>query len=191
MAEGDVRRRDVDPELHAQRPIEGELRLRPPSGSTCTAFFVRSASPIEINSMGGNRPALVSANGRGETTPTEDPQARLLALLLVLGLVGIASFAFGLVTAIAGELPRLDPARYRPDKNSVGRPCARRAPRRRGPIVVKSEEIADVMKQAIVAIEDRFFEHRGIDVRGIARAIWQDLRTALSSRAARRSPSSS
>ena len=44
-------------------------------------------------------------------------------------------------------------------------------------IVVKSEEISDVMKQAIVAVEDRrFFEHRGVDVRGIARAVWQDLR---------------
>ncbi len=42
---------------------------------------------------------------------------------------------------------------------------------------MKSEEIADVMKQAIVAVEDRrFFEHRGVDIRGIARAVWQDLR---------------
>ena len=33
------------------------------------------------------------------------------------------------------------------------------------------------MKQAIVAIEDkRFYEHRGIDVHGIARAVWQDVR---------------
>ena len=33
------------------------------------------------------------------------------------------------------------------------------------------------MKQAIVAVEDRrFFEHRGVDIRGIARAVWQDLR---------------
>ena len=32
------------------------------------------------------------------------------------------------------------------------------------------------MKQAIVAIEDkRFFEHRGVDVRGIMRAVWQDV----------------
>ena len=33
------------------------------------------------------------------------------------------------------------------------------------------------MKQAIVAIEDkRFFEHRGVDVHGIVRAVWQDVR---------------
>jgi membrane carboxypeptidase/penicillin-binding protein len=70
----------------------------------------------------------------------------------VLGLVGIASFAFGLVTAIASELPELDPARYRPDKNSYiytsdGRVLAvLRGDEAR--IVVKSEEIADVMKQA-------------------------------------------
>ena len=33
------------------------------------------------------------------------------------------------------------------------------------------------MKQAIVAIEDkRFYEHRGVDVRGIVRALWADVR---------------
>ena len=33
------------------------------------------------------------------------------------------------------------------------------------------------MKQAIVAIEDRrFFEHRGVDIHGILRAVWQDVR---------------
>jgi penicillin-binding protein 1A len=102
----------------------------------------------------------------------------------VLGLVGSASFAFGLVTAIASELPKLDPANYKRDakvKNGYiytadGRVLAvLRGEQAR--IVVRSDEIADVMKQAIVAVEDRrFFEHRGIDVRGIARAVWQDLR---------------
>ena len=44
-------------------------------------------------------------------------------------------------------------------------------------MIVASSEIAPVMKQAIVAIEDkRFFEHRGVDVRGIVRAVWQDVR---------------
>jgi penicillin-binding protein 1A len=99
----------------------------------------------------------------------------------VLGLVGSASFAYGLVTAVASEIPKLDPARYRPDKNSYvysadGRVLAvLRGDEAR--IVVKSPEISDLMKQAIVAVEDRrFFEHRGVDVRGIVRAVWQDVR---------------
>ena len=33
------------------------------------------------------------------------------------------------------------------------------------------------MRQAIVSVEDqRFYEHNGVDVRGIARALWQDIR---------------
>ena len=44
--------------------------------------------------------------------------------------------------------------------------------------VVSSDQIADVMKQAIVAVEDRrFFQHRGIDVRGIVRAFMDNLRS--------------
>src|SRR5256714_13538880 len=32
------------------------------------------------------------------------------------------------------------------------------------------------MQQAIVAVEDkRFYEHRGVDLRGIGRAIWADV----------------
>ena len=42
--------------------------------------------------------------------------------------------------------------------------------------IIPSDKIGPVMKQAIVAIEDkRFFEHRGVDVRGIVRAVWQDV----------------
>ena len=34
------------------------------------------------------------------------------------------------------------------------------------------------MKQAIVAVEDkRFYEHNGVDMRGIVRALWQDVRS--------------
>ena len=44
-------------------------------------------------------------------------------------------------------------------------------------VSVASEQIAPVMKQAIVAVEDkRFWEHDGIDMRGIARAVWADVR---------------
>lgn len=43
-------------------------------------------------------------------------------------------------------------------------------------VVVTSDQIAPIMKQAIVAIEDRrFFEHDGVDLRGILRAVWADI----------------
>lgn len=43
-------------------------------------------------------------------------------------------------------------------------------------IVVPSDKIADVMKKAIVAIEDkRFYEHHGVDPEGMARALVNNL----------------
>src|SRR4029450_7563548 len=37
-------------------------------------------------------------------------------------------------------------------------------------------DIAPIMQQAIVAVEDkRFYQHRGVDLRGIARAVWADV----------------
>ncbi len=39
-----------------------------------------------------------------------------------------------------------------------------------------SDKISPWMRHAIVAIEDkRFYEHRGVDVRGMARALWADI----------------
>ena len=43
-------------------------------------------------------------------------------------------------------------------------------------VLLRPEQIAPVMKHAIVAIEDRrFYEHQGVDLRGIVRAAWQDV----------------
>jgi penicillin-binding protein 1A len=85
-----------------------------------------------------------------------------------------------LVTAVASEIPTLDPARYHRVQNSYiyasnGQILAiLRGPENRR--VVSSNQIADVMKQSIVAVEDkRFFEHRGIDLHGILRAVWADV----------------
>jgi penicillin-binding protein 1A len=42
-------------------------------------------------------------------------------------------------------------------------------------VPVSYDQISDSMKQAIVAVEDkRFFEHRGVDIHGIFRAVWAD-----------------
>jgi penicillin-binding protein 1A len=109
---------------------------------------------------------------------------RFLALFAVLGLAAAVSFTYGLVVALAGELPQLEPGSgeelvpqngyiYASDGRTIL--AVLRGPESRVP--VESEQIAPVMKQAIVAVEDRrFWEHRGIDIRGVVRAVWADVR---------------
>ena len=107
---------------------------------------------------------------------------RLLALVLVLGLLSFASFTFGMMTAIAGQIPALDPAHqqkfehdgYIYDRNGTQLAVLRG---RESRVILTSGQIAPIMKQAIVAIEDRrFFEHRGVDLHAIGRAFWADVR---------------
>jgi penicillin-binding protein 1A len=101
-----------------------------------------------------------------------------------MGLFGFVSFAYGFVVGIRGDIPQLDPVRQAKHQqedgiiyDSTGHRVLARLVGSESRKVVPSDEIAPVMKQAIVAIEDkRFFEHRGVDVRGIIRAVWQDVR---------------
>ena len=59
-------------------------------------------------------------------------------------------------------------------------------------IPVVEADIPEVLRQAVVAAEDRrFYEHGGVDVRGTLRALLADLRGRGCRRAARRSRSSS
>jgi penicillin-binding protein 1A len=100
------------------------------------------------------------------------------------GLFCFVSFAYGLVLGIRSELPQLDPARssQRLEQNgyiydSTGKRVLAVLRGSEARVLVDSAEITPVMKQAIVAIEDqRFFEHRGVDIHGIMRAVWQDVR---------------
>ena len=122
------------------------------------------------------RPSAPSPRGR------RIRKLRLFAVALVLTALATASFTFGLVWAIASELPSLDPTRQRDDVNGYiyaadGERVLAVLRGSESRVLVKGSEIAGVMKLAIVAIEDRrFFEHRGVDVRGIARALWADIR---------------
>jgi penicillin-binding protein 1A len=109
---------------------------------------------------------------------------RLLGLLLILFVLGTASFTFGLVTAVASQVEELNVARLQ--KQEVDGYIYAAVPSKRilavlrgseSRIIVPSDEIDDRMKQAIVAVEDkRFYEHRGVDIHGIVRAVWQDVR---------------
>jgi penicillin-binding protein 1A len=108
---------------------------------------------------------------------------RLLALLVVLILVSAASFSAGLITAIAGQLPSLDPRRAQAGEvdgyiyadNGHAILAVLRGSEARE--LVGWDDISPWMKHAIVDVEDkRFYEHRGVDFRGIVRAFWQDIR---------------
>jgi penicillin-binding protein 1A len=108
---------------------------------------------------------------------------RFLALLLLLFLVSTVSFAYGLVSAVASDLAALEPTKGRRVQQlgyiyaSDGKTVLAVLRGDESRIVVDSNEIAPVMKQAIVAVEDkRFWEHRGVDFRGILRAVWADIR---------------
>jgi penicillin-binding protein 1A len=108
---------------------------------------------------------------------------RFSVLLLVLAGLSLVSFTYGLITAVASEIPDLDPARieererngYVYDRKGQKILAVLRGSESR--VLVESSEIAPVMKHAIVAIEDRrFFDHRGVDIRAIGRAFWADVR---------------
>jgi penicillin-binding protein 1A len=107
---------------------------------------------------------------------------RFLALVFVLGIFAFASFVFGLVSAIASDVGALEPStNKRPEQlgyiyASDGKTVLATLRGDESRIVVPSDKIAPIMKQAIVAVEDRrFWEHRGVDYRGIIRAVWADI----------------
>ncbi|MDN6429612.1 MAG: penicillin-binding protein, partial [Propionibacterium sp.] len=116
--------------------------------------------------------------------------ALLLAFLCVAGLTGV--LAAGLMVPLAGsagvvaktvpsvfedlpaDLQIVEPAEESVMLDSSGNVIARFYDKRR--IVVPSDKIADVMKQAIVGIEDkRFYQHHGVDPEGMARALVNNL----------------
>jgi penicillin-binding protein 1A len=127
--------------------------------------------------LGRRRSSKASDNGRRRRIR----KLRLLFVLLILFLLGFASFAFGMVTAIAGQIPSCDPAHvpreldghiYANDNHAILATLRGSESR----ILVTNAQISPWMQQAIVAIEDRrFYQHRGVDLRGIARAVWADV----------------
>ena len=109
---------------------------------------------------------------------------RLFALLCILFVLMSVAFTLGLVRAVAGEIPALDPSQQRGDVDSViyasngtTQLAVLRGSESRV-LVPTIDGIAPIMRQAIVSVEDqRFYENKGVDLRGIARAVWQDLRS--------------
>ena len=103
--------------------------------------------------------------------------------------MSVAAWCLGLLSALAllallvvVRLP--DPARLLAEREALritvlaedGSILAERAPE--GRAYVRLGEISPWLVQAVVAVEDRrFFAHWGVDLRGMLRAAWQNLRT--------------
>ena len=97
-------------------------------------------------------------------------------------MLGSSSFAYGFMTAISAKIPELEPS-HQKDREantyvyaSNGQTVLAILRGSQARIVVPSTGISPWMKHAIIAIEDkRFYQHGGIDLRGMARALWADI----------------
>lgn len=106
---------------------------------------------------------------------------RLLLLLVPLAALAIVSTLFGMMMAVASDLPALENRKeYQEAQNSYmtdvhGRPIGVLANNQHR-ILVDSKQIAAVMKFAVVSVEDeRFYENSGVDLKAMGRAFFQDV----------------
>ena len=101
----------------------------------------------------------------------------------MLGVLALTAFSYGLIMAVSQQLTGLDPFKqtarqqvdgyvYAGDGHTIL--AVLRGSQSR--VLVQSGQISAWVKQAIVATEDkRFYEHRGIDIRGMGRALLADV----------------
>jgi penicillin-binding protein 1A len=100
-------------------------------------------------------------------------------LLVVVGALGAVGFTGAASIRKGCDLSRLKPARigansfvYAADSSLLG---SIPAERNREPVTL--QQISPWMRRSTIAIEDRrFYQHGGIDIEGIGRAFWRDVR---------------
>jgi penicillin-binding protein 1A len=139
----------------------------------------QGAAPVVLDDHEGRHLWSLRRYGRGHGKPRVRKLRLLLVLIAFLALAG-ASTLFGMLTAIASDLPELNPTvptasvdSYLYDDN--GTPIGVLAPPDKS---VKDSwgQISQQMVHAIVAVEDkRFWSDPGIDVKGLLRALESDI----------------
>ncbi|MEI6793479.1 MAG: transglycosylase domain-containing protein, partial [Actinomycetes bacterium] len=105
---------------------------------------------------------------------------RLLTIAIPLLALAAISTVFGMMMAVAAELPNLQSENgFKSARNSVlldalGRPLGiLKSTNNR--VLIPYSEISPFMRNAVIATEDqRFYENNGVDLRGIVRAFVQD-----------------
>ena len=118
--------------------------------------------------------------------PPERPKLKKLRIALVaagLSFIAFISTIFGMMMAVASDIPNLEnEVRFEKAENSVLLWDSEEESQiatltgNDNRILLDEHEISPYIKNAVIAIEDRrFYEHRGVDYKGIARALWQDI----------------
>src|SRR3954451_546029 len=145
---------------------------------------------LKRRSSGGETPPPppppISATAPGPPSPPQKSKPRLkklrvLFVLLGLGVLAVVSMVFGMMAEVSQDLPAIyDFAQYKASKNSevlddngevIGTLTSDQ-----NKILLSSSQISPNVKNAVVSIEDaRFYEHNGVDFRGIGRALVSDI----------------
>jgi penicillin-binding protein 1A len=130
----------------------------------------------------------MSATVSPDISPTSEPappkprlkRLRFLLILLAVLLLGLISFVFGMFVAVASDLPSLTKfSQFKDEQSSellddLGHPIGVLSQQNR--VIVTSSQIPQIVKEAVISIEDKRFETEGgIDIRGIARAFVDDI----------------
>jgi len=173
--------RSSDPRPLLDAPPEGGPRGAPPP--------TRPSAPPPPNGAEPPRRPTPPAPGYTREPPIEPLQPRrrtrvkklrLLLIFAAVMILGVISFAFGMFMAVASDLPKLEnSAEFNNASNSVllddhGNQIATLAQQQR--ILLKVGQVPPLVSDAVISVEDkRFYHNGGIDVRGIARAMVQDI----------------
>jgi penicillin-binding protein 1A len=130
----------------------------------------------------GGEPKVKRRRGGGRSDRPKVKKLRLLLIVIPLLFLAIVSTIFGMMMAVAHELPSLEnSAELREARNSTllpagGGPQIARLTGNNNRIIVAESDISPYLKNAVIAIEDRrFYQHKGVDYKGIARALWADV----------------
>jgi penicillin-binding protein 1A len=131
-------------------------------------------------------PPPIPATAPGPPAPPRNSRPRLkklriLFVLLGLGVLAVVSMIFGMMAAVSQDLPAIyNFPQYKASKNSevlddngevIGTLTSDQ-----NKILLNSSQISPNIKNAVVSIEDaRFYEHDGVDFRGIGRALVKDV----------------
>jgi len=141
----------------------------------------RSSDGGEIPPAPPAVPLSPAAPGPPKRTKPRLKKLRFLFVLLGLGILAVISMIFGMMAAVSQDLPAIyNFAQYKAQKNSEVVDSSGRLigtlSSDQNKILLSPAQISPNIKNAVVSIEDaRFYEHDGVDFRGIGRALVSDV----------------